>query len=127
MLRTPAPYPNVGSWALLEEPGGTKAVRILERDGEEALISIAGEFVASANRRLPVAGLANADALTIDEAVELLAIETRIAGRARPRKADVERESALRHRLIRAEQLQQILAKIPARHFPAAAEARSAA
>lgn len=126
MLRTPAPFPNVGSWALLDDGGTTRAVRILERSGPDALISIGGGFSASANRRLPISSLQNADPLSGEEQAELEKIERRMAGKARPRKADVDRSVALGQRTIHARTLQEILSRLPARHFPAAAAARVA-
>lgn len=127
MLKTPAPFPNVGAWALLEQGGETLAVRIVYRDGEIAAVAAAGQFAASAAKRVPVSTLLAADALSPDEQAEYAALDARLAGRARPRKADLDRFEALRLRWIRAERLQELLAAVPARHFPAAATKRNAA
>jgi hypothetical protein len=126
LLHTPAPFPQVGSWALLQEEGRDLAVRITATvPGEpgQVVVSIAGAFVASAVKRLPLAALRNADALTPDEQAELAAVEARVAGKSRPKKADVARQRELSERDSRAGILRAVLARVPAKHFPAAGEA----
>ncbi len=127
MLRQSAPFPNVGSWALWEHGGKTLAVRIQLRRGDDALISIPSMFgIASGNRNVALAELLDPTPLEPQERAELEALERKVAGRARPRKADVARADALRLRDIHARALQQLLEKLPARHVPEAAAARAA-
>lgn len=126
MLRTPAPFPQVGSWALLREEGREVAVRITATVPDEAgmlLVSVAGEHTASAVKRRPLAALRNTDALSADEQAELAAIDARMAGKARPKKADVERAHLLGTRHERSKILRALLEKQPEKYNPAAAEA----
>lgn len=128
MLKTPAPFPFVGSWALLDESRATMAVRIIERDGPDAVISIGGEFGASGNRRLPIAALRNADALSAEEKAELAALERRLTGKKRRASAIGRRAEELKGREISAKTLAFLLAKVPARHpIGPAAAAKAAA
>ncbi|HEY1605586.1 MAG TPA: hypothetical protein VGF77_08295 [Allosphingosinicella sp.] len=126
MLRTPTSFPNVGSWALLVEAGQTLAVRITGIDPgnpDWVTVSIAGAYTASGTRRLSRTALLNADALSAEERAELDAIDARMAGKARPKKADVDRAKALADRHNRARVLQALLEKQPEKYFPAAATA----
>lgn len=129
MLRTPAPFPNVGSWALLAENGQTLAVRITAIDPGvpgRVVVSIAGAYTASGTRRLALLSLLNADELTPQERDELAELDARMAGKARPKKADVERAHLLGTRHERAKILRALLEKQPEKHNPAAAEAARA-
>lgn len=122
-----APYPQPNSWGLIEEGGRYRAVRITNlvdgEDGREAVVSVAGEFTASATKRLPLAAVLNADPLTPAEVAELAALDQKLAGKSRVAKADRAREEELGNREQRASALEAMLAKVPEKYFPAAAAA----
>lgn len=128
MIREPALFPYPGSWALWMHNGRALAVRIQLRRGDEAMISIPSYYrVASGDRRVPVSELLDATPLTQADQAELRRLSSAIAGRKRPRKADIDRADALRRRAIDSRLLQEQLAKLSARYAPEAAAARRAA
>jgi hypothetical protein len=128
MTREPAPFPHVGSWALWHHQGRTLAVRIQLRRGDAALLSIPSFFrVASGNRTIPIAELADPTPLSPREADELDALLSRLSGQKRPRRRDLDRAEALRSRAAHARTLDGLLEKLPAKYVPEAAAARIAA
>jgi hypothetical protein len=110
LLSTPTPYPHVGAWAVYVQDGTPVAARILSRGADSALISIAGRFAATASKTVPVADLRDPTPLADDERAAKDAAERRIAGKARPRKADVELFDALSDREQYAAELARLLA-----------------
>ena len=81
MLKVPAPFPHVGSYALAELDGAACAVRILARDdrARTALIAIVGDpDAASGNRNVPLAQLADPTPLSAAEQRELRRLENYI-------------------------------------------------
>jgi hypothetical protein len=112
-----APFPQPNSWGLVEQDGEMRPVRILNLVGDEASISFAGVFVASGARRVPLAQILNADPLSDAEQAELDALDTAMAGKARPKKAVVARAEALGLREQRARSLKALLDKVPEKYF----------
>jgi hypothetical protein len=115
MLPTPTTFPLPCSFALYEEDGQTLAVHILATEGDDGLVavSVQGRYGASANKSVPLAELKDATPLTT---AELIGYE----GRG---NADSRRAAELRDRYTRAKLLAELLERVPARHFPAAAAA----
>lgn len=113
MLKVHAPFPQVGSYALLEEGGKTFLVRIQHRDPEGqglALISFPGSYNASGNRKVAIADLIDGTPLTDAERREYAALEGALAGTsASTRSKKYKRYMALRLRDIAADSLAEAL------------------
>jgi hypothetical protein len=77
MLRVPTPFPEQGSFALLDHDGRTHAVRILQRDQEGFVrISLPARLgAASGNLRVPFDQLIDPTPLTEEERAELKRLE----------------------------------------------------
>lgn len=110
MLRTPAPFPEVGSYGLREEGGYTHLIRIVEPErGGEVLVAFPLVAGAAGNKRLPIGALIDATALTPAEAAELRRLEKKILRYdqtgIRVRRKDREAADALRLRFIHNETL----------------------
>jgi hypothetical protein len=105
MLRTEAPFPNVGAKALLVENHRGLPVRILQ-NGEgrgksrQVLIALLDRDGSSGNRRVPLADLEDATPLTEREEAEYKRLEVELAGQSRPLKAKADRLERLRLRAV---------------------------
>jgi hypothetical protein len=112
MLRTEAPFPNVGAKALLIETHRAIPVRILQ-NGEgrgksrQVLIALLDRDGSSGNRRVPLADLEDATPLTEAEQHEYIALEIELAGKARPLKAKAARLERLRLRAVHHAELER--------------------
>jgi hypothetical protein len=105
MLKTPTPYPQVGSYGLVDHEGELRLARIIARDGERATIALPTRFGAGGNLTLDLAQVQDGTSLSDQEQAEYAELERRLAGAARPRKADLARFEALRLRSIRSDTL----------------------
>lgn len=78
MLRTHAPFPQVGSFALFEHEGKSQLARIVGRHPADAtaVISLPERPDAGGNLTVPVAGLIDGTPLTDAEAAELRQLES---------------------------------------------------
>jgi hypothetical protein len=126
MLSTTAPFPYPGSWAIFEGQAITVAVRILstERDDGQVSVSVAGKFGASGNMAVPLSALKDPTPLSTDEFAELNRLEARLIGYKGRGNESSRRAAVLRDRYVYAKALEELLAKVDARYFPAAATAR---
>jgi hypothetical protein len=125
MLPTPTTFPLPCSFALYEEDGQTLAVHILATEGDDGLVavSVQGRYGASANKSVPLAELKDATPLTTAELVEMNRLDGKLIGYEGRGNADSRRAAELRDRYTRAKLLAELLERVPARHFPAAAAA----
>jgi hypothetical protein len=115
MLNTEAPFPQPGSFALIlvdpDDPARAAgdrvtsvqatayvAVRILRHAGAGIVASLLAVPGASGQRTVPANLLRDATPLTPAEAAELAALDARLTGKARRRRADETRADALRER-----------------------------
>jgi len=118
VLKTPAPYPQVGSYALtidLELPAShqhAELVRIHRIGPVTAAISFPLRTGASGNRTIARADLIDATPLTKDEERRLTDLERDVRGRDRPNKAKVVQATALRSRLIMSAVMKTALDKL---------------
>jgi hypothetical protein len=120
LIKSPAAFPFPGSYALQEVAGDPQLVRIIEVNHGTALVAYPARFGASGNAQVPLARLLDATPLSEAERAELDALDTKLAGAARPRKADVAREEALRLRMIRSETMKRLIEQgIRSRLIPA--------
>jgi hypothetical protein len=126
MLNITAPFPRPGSFALYEVDGQTLAVRILSHEaiGDLVAVSVQGRFGASANKSVSLAALGDPTPLTAAELAELNRLDAALIGYTGRGNASTRRADALRDRYCRAKALANLLERVPARHFPAAAAAR---
>jgi len=116
MLKTSAPYPHVGSYALLEDEGRTHLVRIIGKDpGGDVTLSFPGRYkIASGNKTVPFADLIDGTPLTAAEEAEFRQLESTIPAvpsRSAKVKAQQQRYADLRERSIHASTLARLLAK----------------
>lgn len=110
MLRTPAPFPYPGSFALLidkelpVERQRAELARVIRIDSGDvtnwASIALPLRVGASGNRVVPLGDLIDATPLTRAEDVELRALQMAVRSRVRPNKAKLSRVEALRQRAI---------------------------
>jgi hypothetical protein len=119
MIRTPAPFPQPGSYALMADLGETHIVRILGRNPEArlAIISFPARRGASGNRTVPLAELVDGTPLTAEERATMRRLfdeANALADGGRAQKDRLEKARALRQREINAEQLEQLKAILPA-------------
>jgi hypothetical protein len=126
MLDTPTPFPFPGSMAVFVGEAITLPVRIMsrERDDREVAVSVQGKFGASANKSVPLAMLKDPTPLSTAEFAELNRLDSSLIGYTGRGNAATRRAEALRDRYTHAKLLDELLAKVPARYFPAAATAR---
>lgn len=126
MLSTPATFPHPGSFALIEDSGAMRAVRIIDRAQPGlATISILARPQASGQRRVLLAELHDATPLSATEEDEASTLARVLRGRRSERdQAKVARLEALRRRAGLAPVLAAELAE---RDRVAAAAKRSAA
>jgi hypothetical protein len=112
MLAAEAPFPMTGSWALYEDGGTTRAVRIITRHPRDSMVTIAidGVRTASGNKRVPLAELRDPTPLTLHEEGEMDRLERAIARTKSPKRSDVSRATALRTRMIDAMTLSNLRA-----------------
>ena len=113
MLNVPAPFPQVGSFALYVDPDlpieaqRAELVRIMRRDGQPQFPGAAVAFPlrtgATGNRLVSERQLIDPTPLTTAEERELTDLQNQLRGRARPNKAKVERAEALRTRQLMAD------------------------
>lgn len=109
MLRTPAPYPEVGAEALIVEAHRSRPVRILARDrvGRTPMALVAfqdrdGRYGASGNKRVRLADLVDPSPLSDAEEAEYRRLDRELASKARPDARKARRLEALRLRSIHA-------------------------
>lgn len=110
MLNSATPFPQVGSYALLEEGRETHLVRIQRRTAgtDECVISIVGREGATGNRTVLVEDLTDGTALTADEQREMDSLASKFGCKA------ITRYEELRTRFINARALDRRLAAIGA-------------
>jgi hypothetical protein len=115
MLRTPAPFPQVGSYALIEIDGRLHLARIQKRTCDaEVMISLPLlRDVASGNRKVSPDALIDGTPLSEFEQRELgrLEIEAAAGGRGAPAKR--ERADALSDRMTHAPILADMMKRLP--------------
>lgn len=126
MLNTPAAFPYPGSWAIFEGAAITVAVRILSTEAEDGTVkvSVAGAIGASGNQNVPMSALRDPTPLNRAEKDTLTRLECELIGYTGRGNADSRRAEALRSRMIHAELLRGMLARIPAKASQAALVAR---
>lgn len=115
MLKSPATFPFPGSYALHVVAGQPELVRLLEwlgnplDAGTNVLIAYPLRTGASGNTQLPLAELIDATPLNSDERIALTALEKRVAGKSRPRRADIARELYLRTRAVNSDAMLKLI------------------
>lgn len=120
MIQCPADFPHPGSFALYQDPElpphhrRAELVRVLSLGATVAALSFPLRTGASANRRVPIADLTDATALTRDEQAELAGLQRALRGTVRGRPAKLARVKALRDRAIWAVMLASERAKLAA-------------
>lgn len=118
MLKIAAPFPQVGSYALLiddlmpVEMQRAELVRIMRTDVATCAIAFPLRLGATGNRNVQLDSLIDATPLTKAEERELADLQRYVAGRERPNKAKAARCEALRTRLIMSEVMQIELKKL---------------
>ena len=120
MLKIPAPFPQVGSFALLIDmnqpaPQRAELVRILERtypQGSGATVSFPLRTGASGYNTVPLAGLIDGTPLTSEESAELDALRSHLSQQTRPNRKKIERAEALRRRQIYSDAMRYELAAL---------------
>jgi hypothetical protein len=118
MLSTPTPFPQVGSYALIEIDGRLHLARIQKRTcGADAMISLPLlPDVASGNRNVSFDALVDGTPLSAFETSELDRLTTAAADESVPprrRKAAQERADKLRARIILAPIMAEMIARLP--------------
>jgi hypothetical protein len=118
MIRTPAPFPQPGSYALLVDLGQTHIVRILSRvpDAAEAVISFPARWGASGNKTVPLADLIDGTPLTADERREMRHLfeeADALAAGGRAHRQRLAEANALRQRDIHSETLERLKGTLP--------------
>lgn len=109
MLNTPAPFPQVGSYALIEEEGSNQLVRILAKDqAGSATVSFPLRPGASGTKTVPTAKLLDGTPLTDGERREMNELE-RGGGR---RRSAIQRLKAFRSRDIHSAILGRLLDEV---------------
>lgn len=103
MLNVETEFPNVYSKALQIVDHQPVAVKIIQNLGgrgsrRQLQVSEIGRDGSSAVRRVTLGQLISAAPLSEDEQADLIRLERELAGKAKPRKADLARHEALRHR-----------------------------
>lgn len=117
MLKIPAPFPQVGSFALFEDPnlpaGERRAelVRVM-RFGAGVTVAFPLRLGASGNRITELSSLIDATPLTREEERELTDLQRSLARQARPNRARIDRAESLRKRLIYSSLLATELKKL---------------
>ncbi len=109
MLRTPAPFPEVGSFALFVDTGLPAAqqraelVRILRHDNINdrhfCAVAFPLRLGATGNRNVPIGELIDATPLTVPEQRELTDLQRDLRGRKRRNAIKAARSHALAQRL----------------------------
>lgn len=114
MLNQPTPYPEVGSYALLERDGRTHLARIQQRKGDKLLISLPlVRDVASGNATVAPGDLIDGTPLTEGEREEMLALAERALRVQRPRGDWPHHLAALRSRDLASRQLEALMDRLP--------------
>jgi hypothetical protein len=118
MLKAPTPFPQVGSYALLELDGTAQAVRIQRKDPatpDEATVALQSVAnAASGFRTVPLAELIDGTPLTEAEAQEYRELERTVPAapsRSNRVKEAQARYAALRERAIHSDTLARLLAE----------------
>ncbi|QAY77899.1 hypothetical protein [Sphingosinicella sp. BN140058] len=106
MLRTPAPFPQVGSYALTIHQDEITLARIQGRNGEDATISLPLFSGASGNRTVPLGELIDATPLSDDEASEWSALNQFDFGTSPPRAGTAKRVHWDRYRALTERDIQ---------------------
>lgn len=116
MLNAPAPFPEVGSWALHDREGETVAARIvsLSLDRRRAGISYPDRPTASGATEVDVAALLDVTPLTADEAAEAEALSVHLSKLVDPKRSTkkVDRYEALWLRTYRLGLLVEQLGRV---------------
>lgn len=130
MLKVPAEFPEVGSYALYDQGGTHILARIVGKpprgEGEEQIVLLAFpqiQDVASGNKRVPLADLIDATPLAKADRDRIEALEREMSGLAKNGRAWSKRRAeadALRLREIRSQTLDTLIARLPQRLRPAA-------
>lgn len=115
MLTAPAPFPQIGAYALFYDDGDRKThlVRIQRRHGPDAVISFPLRAGASGTRTVPLADLLDGTPLTGSERAEWRRLEAELRGMVRPGKARIDRAAELRLREIRSMKLADLMRDLP--------------
>jgi hypothetical protein len=123
MLSIPAPFPQVGSYALLDRDGRRHLVRVQKRNPGGILVAFPfTPEVASGNCTVAESDLIDGTPLDDKEKAELERLEAEIlrlsqakpGGRPGPsHRAKLRRADALRKRALNAEALAFLVAKLP--------------
>lgn len=115
MLRTPTPFPQVGSYALIEIDGRHHLARIQHRThGGDAVISLPlMPDVASGNRTVGFDALVDGTPLSEFDRGELARLDEEIARTVRPNRARQAKVDALRARDINSRSLAEMLQRLP--------------
>lgn len=103
MLSSPAPFPYVGSYCLIEHEGETQLARIVFRREGEAVVSLPLRPDAGGNLAVDPARLVDGTPLTTEEAREYHDLDRALrgaSGRTKKQKAMIARRDALKSRMI---------------------------
>ncbi|MGZ8286647.1 MAG: hypothetical protein ACXW27_08685 [Allosphingosinicella sp.] len=113
MLNTPSPFPQVGSWALLETLGELQAARVVEAPADGmAKVSLPARPSASGSVGIEMDRLQDATPLTAAEHDEHAVLVAEIELTKTPPKASLDRANELAERHHRARTLAEILARL---------------
>jgi hypothetical protein len=111
MLKEPAPFPQVGAYALYHCAGQLQLVRIISRDVGLATIAFPLVKGASGNRTLPLVALLNSDDLTDDERIEYKDLDAKCRRSPRPSKRQWDRFDQLKLQDLRSQTRAELVAK----------------
>lgn len=120
MLKTPAPFPQVGSFALAHHDRRLQLCRILAKvpDSDDVLIGFPATFGASGNTRAAIGSLVDGTPLSDGDRREWSMVESRITEARRrkkaPRQADIDRANELRSRDTASDKLADLFRKYEA-------------
>lgn len=98
MLRTPAPFPEVGSYALVDHRGTRTLARIQARSGDAVLVSLPLVAGAGGTRTIPADQLIDGTPLSDEEAAEKSALDKVVFGGTAPRHGTKKRRQWDRYR-----------------------------
>lgn len=116
MLRTHAPFPEVGSYGLKAEDSQLHLVRIIARSGDQAGIAFPLRRGASGNKTVPLAELIDATPLAAADHARLREIEQEMGQLATNGKARRQRRieaDALHSRDVYSRTLADLMKRLP--------------